>query len=71
MRQEPEEPRIGSHAAAHDTDDEDADEDGEDLYSEQAIVLVMEFASVGRAAAIELLDQAGGDTESVLAAMFP
>ncbi len=50
----------------------DSEDDGADgSYSEEDIVLIMEFASLGRAAAIELLQDFGGDTESVLANMFP
>ncbi|BDA44366.1 hypothetical protein COCOBI_05-5500 [Coccomyxa sp. Obi] len=50
----------------------DSEDDGADgSYSEEDIVLIMEFASLGRAAAIELLQDSGGDTESVLANMFP
>ena len=47
------------------------DDEGDGTYSEEDIVLIMEFASLGRAAAIELLHDFGGDTESVLANMFP
>ncbi len=54
-------------AAATDSDDEGPD----GVYSEDDIVLIMEFACLGRAAAIELLQDFGGDTESVLANMFP
>ncbi|EIE26081.1 hypothetical protein COCSUDRAFT_46483 [Coccomyxa subellipsoidea C-169] len=53
-------------AAATDSDDEGPD----GAYSEDDIVLIMEFASLGRAAAIELLQDFGGDTESVLANMY-
>ena len=56
-------------ALADTTDSEDEGADGS--YSEDDIVLIMEFASLGRAAAIELLQDFGGDTESVLQNMFP
>lgn len=56
-------------ALADTTDSEDEGADGS--YSEDDVVLIMEFASLGRAAAIELLQDFGGDTESVLQNMFP
>ncbi len=68
MRQRPAEARAG--LGAHDSD-EDADEAGGGMYSEEDIVLIMEFASLGRPAAIELLHEFGGNTEAVLANMFP
>ncbi|CAL8470326.1 g9868 [Coccomyxa elongata] len=59
-------------APAHRQLASDSEDDGADgSYSEEDIVLIMEFASLGRAAAIELLQDFGGDTESVLANMFP
>lgn len=54
-------------AVATDSDEEE----GDGIYSEEDVVLIMEFASLGRAAAIELLHDFGGDTESVLANIFP
>jgi NACalpha-BTF3-like transcription factor len=59
--------------AAHGDEDGDEgdDDDGGGMYSEEDIVLIMEFASLGRAAAIELLHDFGGNTEAVLANMFP
>ena len=41
------------------------------MYGEEDVLVVMEFAGLGRAAAIELLREFGGDTEAVLASMYP
>jgi len=62
-------PQTEQSRAAVATDSDE--EEGDGIYSEEDIVLIMEFASLGRAAAIELLHDFGGDTESVLANIFP
>jgi NACalpha-BTF3-like transcription factor len=53
-----------------DSEEEEDDPDG-GMYSEEDVLVVMEFAGLGRAAAIELLREFGGDTEAVLASMYP
>ncbi len=56
--------------AMEDSEEEEDDPDG-GMYSEEDVLVVMEFAGLGRAAAIELLREFGGDTEAVLASMYP
>ncbi len=61
------------HAAQQQQEEEEEEESDDEggMYGEDDVLVVMEFAGLGRAAAIELLREFGGDTEAVLASMYP